>query len=212
MQIKHDPRLVLTAYDINNMYRNDGGRTTSVDIGDGQSMNISVDIETGPGKENFANNIIQAFLKDADVDIFADAIIEAARTSNSAWTNNEVEILVARLNEKFGTGTAPKDFIMSERFSSDAEDGDDEIWSSGWSNDEVEEFLDESSEEELNPDNLLQEGEEEDEISMLDSFDPADEVKQEAHHLLTSEAGMSDEFAMHVADLLRQNDLLKENE
>jgi len=232
MEVKQDPRIVLNAQDINEIFRTLGGK--SIEMDDGRLVSFEIEMRHARDEDSvFANEMVSHVLKDAGTDEVTEAIITAVRASDSQWTSNEVEGLVARLNEKFGTGLDSSDFMMQETFQKGSreepwsrEDVDDAVLDEVPSEEELEQELEnlegvedaevQDTDEGMDSiiDDALSEAEEEEdeEPSMLDQFDPSDEVKQETAITLAQEMGFTDELSMEVADVLRQNGLLKENE
>jgi hypothetical protein len=233
MEVKQDPRIVLNAQDINEIFRTLGGK--SIEMDDGRLVSFEIEMRHARNEDSvFANEMISHVLKDAGTDEVTEAIITAVRASDSQWTSNEVEGLVARLNEKFGTGLDSSDFMMQETFQKGSreepwsrEDVDDAVLDEVPTEEELEQELEnldgvedaevQDTDEEMDSiiDDALSEAEEEEEDeepSMLDQFDPSDEVKQETAITLAQQMGFTDELSMEVADVLRQNGLLKENE
>lgn len=211
MEVKNDPRIVLSAQDINEIVRTIGGK--SIELDDGRLVSFEVDMRN---EDEFADKLIHHFLKDASTSAVTDAVVHAARSSHGDWTGNEIESLVAVLNEKYGTGRDREDFMLAEEF---AHGSSGDVWSEG----DVEEFMEEveniegveqvNMEDRQTVSGFIQEAlDEEEESSMLDQFDPNDTVKQKAAVAIERELGLTEELSMEIAHTLRENDLLAENE
>lgn len=233
MEVKQDPRVILNAQDINEIFRTLGGK--SIEMDDGRLVSFEIEMRHARDEDSvFANEMISHVLKDAGTDEVTDAIIQAVRSSNSQWTSNEVEGLVARLNEKFGTGLDSADFMMQETFQRGSreepwsrEDVDDAVLEDVPTEEELEQELenlegvedaevqdtaeDAQSIVEDAIDEASGDDEEEEVDSMLDQFDPSDGVKQEAA-LEIQKLGYDEKESLHIADHLRTVGLLEEDE
>lgn len=133
--------------------------------------------------DDFTNNIAHTVIRDADTEAISEALVQAVDNHRSDHTENTIEEIVAVLNENFGTRQPRDEFMLDNKFSSkDKLDEDIKV-------------------EKTEPDE-----------SLLDSFDPDDNVKQESAAIIAKYCSVPENEALAAADSLRQNGLLVENE
>jgi hypothetical protein len=185
MRVESRPQIILTAQDINQIVRDGSGKAVEYDGG-----MVLVNIEDN---STFSDKMMESFLPDVDKDVLTEELISAVRSSNSDLSQGEVEEIVAVLNEKFGTGLDREDFMLKEVFSPNLKERAETVGENDNKTCQCQ-MTDEESEKEND--------------SMLDSFDPSDNVKQEVAAIIARQCAVPEDEALGAADRLRQEGLL----